>query len=129
MPRNSLPIAPAPEAAAGASIQIVRPQDGATVSAPFTLDAKVVGMRLVPAGVDESNTGHLHVLVDASSALSSGPIPSDPQHIDFGSGESRGELDLPAGRHTLQLLLGDGSHVPHEPPVISEQISVTVEAH
>jgi hypothetical protein len=34
---------------------------------------------------------------------------------------------LPSGTHTLSLLLGDHRHIPHEPPVASTPITVTIE--
>jgi hypothetical protein len=33
---------------------------------------------------------------------------------------------LPPGKHTLQLVLGDWSHLPFHPPVMSDVITVTV---
>jgi len=127
MPRNSLPVAEPAPATPAAQLRLVRPADGARVSSPLTVEATLIGMRLVAAGVDEPNAGHLHVLVDTGPPAAAGPIPSDPHHVDWGSGEATGEIDLPPGRHTLQLLLGDGSHVPHRPPVLSERVSVIVE--
>ena len=53
-------------------------------------------------------------------------IPSDLNHIHFGKGQTEAELTLTPGPHTLQLLLGDFEHVPHEAPVVSKLLHVTV---
>ena len=33
---------------------------------------------------------------------------------------------LTPGRHTLQLVLADANHIPHDSPVVSERITITV---
>ncbi|MDX1756098.1 MAG: DUF4399 domain-containing protein [Marinobacter sp.] len=115
---------PAPE---DAETRILSPQDGATVSAPFTVTFGLSGMGVAPAGVEREKTGHHHLLVDVDH-LPPGdqPIPSDDHHRHFGGGQTEVMLDLPPGEHTLQLLLGDHMHVPHTPPVVSDKITVTV---
>ncbi len=86
-------------------------------------------MGVSPAGVEnQPNTGHHHLLVDATlegDALKF-PIPNDEHHLHFGKGQTETVLTLPPGRHTLQLVLGDWQHLPHEPPVMSERITITV---
>ncbi len=126
MPRNSLPVAEPPAAVPGARLLIVSPANGATVSSPLVLKALLQGMRLAPSGTADAREGHIHVLVDIGLPVSNAPIPRDGNHFDFGSGESEGEVELAVGKHTLQLLLGDGNHVPHTPPVASERIEVLV---
>jgi hypothetical protein len=54
------------------------------------------------------------------------PIPNNKNHLHFGGGQTETVLDLPPGRHTLQLLLGDANHVPFNPPVMSKKITITV---
>jgi len=54
------------------------------------------------------------------------PIPVDAEHRHFGGGQTEVVLTLPPGQHTLQLVLADGSHLVHEPPVVSPVITVTV---
>lgn len=53
-------------------------------------------------------------------------LPADENFRHFGGGQTETVIELPAGKHTLQLLLGDHNHVPHIPPVMSEKITVTV---
>ena len=125
-PRNSLPVALPPVAPAQARVRWLQPKDGEVVPSPVRVVAQVEGMTLAPAGTLDSGTGHLHVLVDVAASTSGAPIAPDAQHLDLGEGEVAGDVELPLGSHRLQLVLGDGLHVPFEPPVESEIISVTV---
>lgn len=120
----AMPRTPAP---AGAKVTITSPANGAVVKSPVTVTFAIEGMTLAPAGTNDPNTGHHHVLVDADIPALDQPIPKDAQHVHFGQGQTEGQLELAPGQHTLQLLLGDGNHVPHDPPVASEQVSITVE--
>jgi hypothetical protein len=118
---------PSPE---GAELYFVGLEDGATVQGPVTVRFGLAGMGVAPAGVDVANTGHHHIFLNRApfGAEDVGfGVPADDNHIHFGGGQTEVTLDLPAGTHTLQLVLGDTNHVPHDPPVVSEQISVTVE--
>ena len=86
-------------------------------------------MGVAPAGIEKENTGHHHRLIDAEltgDALKE-PIVADKNHVHFGGGQTETTVELPSGTHTLQLVLGDWSHIPHDPPVMSEKITVTVE--
>lgn len=111
---------------AGARLYIVSPSDGATVSSPVTVRFGLSGMGVAPAGVKRENTGHHHLLVDTALPAMDAPIPADPRHVHFGGGQTEKELSLAPGEHTLQLLLGDENHVPHDPPLVSEVITITV---
>ena len=85
-------------------------------------------MGVAPAGVEKDKTGHHHLLVDVSELPPlDEPIPADDAHRHFGGGQTEVTLELPAGPHTLQLLFGDLNHIPHEPPILSEKITVTVQ--
>jgi hypothetical protein len=85
-------------------------------------------MGVAPAGTEVANTGHHHLLVDVDELPAiDRPIPADEHHRHFGGGQTEVELELEPGKHTLQLFLGDRFHVPHEPPVVSERITITVE--
>ncbi len=111
-----------------ASAFIISPADGATVSSPVTVQFGLTGMGVAPAGVERANTGHHHLLIDAESPPVAGqPIPADDNHKHFGGGQTQVSLELPPGKHTLQLIMGDQNHVPLEPSVKSEQISIHVE--
>jgi Domain of unknown function (DUF4399) len=84
-------------------------------------------MGVAPAGVDKSNTGHHHLLIDANEPLDPNePIPQDKTHLHFGAGQTEALVELPPGRHTLQLVLGDWSHLPFHPPIMSDVITITV---
>ncbi len=113
---------------AGASVYIIAPADGETVKSPFKVQFGLAGMGVAPAGIEKANTGHHHLLIDLADAPPmSKPLPSDANRKHFGGGQTEVMLELPPGQHTLQLLLGDQNHVPHEPPVMSSKITVTVE--
>ena len=86
----------------------------------------LVGMGVAPAGVEKANTGHHHLMIDTPLPPFDQPIPNDFNHLHFGAGQTEAQVTLPLGVHTLQLLLGDENHVPHEPPVYSKPIKVTV---
>ena len=115
---------PAPE---GAETYIQSPADGAEVASPFTVRFGLRGIGVAPAGVELPNTGHHHLLIDVDDMPSfDRPLPATEQVVHFGLGQTQTELTLPPGEHTLRLLLGDWLHRPHEPPVTSERITITV---
>jgi Domain of unknown function (DUF4399) len=114
---------PAP---ADAAVHFVGLQDGATVPQNATIRFGLVNMGVAPAGIDRPNTGHHHLLVDAKLPPLDQPIPNDFNHLHFGAGQTEATVTLPLGKHTLQLLLGDANHVPHNPPVMSKPITVNV---
>lgn len=118
-----MPRTPAPQTA---TAYIVSPADGATVSSPVTVVFGLKDMGVAPAGTDVPNTGHHHLLVDMDIPEDlSKPLGADVIH--FGGGQTQVELKLAPGKHTLQLLLGDKLHVPHQPAVMSEKITITVQ--
>jgi len=121
---SGLPRSPRPP---GVDLYFITPENAATVSSPFIVRFGLRGMGVAPAGVEKGETGHHHLLIDAELAHLDLPIPNDDRHRHFGMGQTEVELDLPAGSHTLQLVLGDHNHVPHDPPVVSERITITVE--
>ena len=84
-------------------------------------------MGVAPAGIDQPNTGHHHLLINTDLPPLDEPIPNDKNHLHFGDGQTEARLiDLPPGDYTLQLLLGDKDHMPFDPPIMSEQITITV---
>jgi hypothetical protein len=111
---------------AGAEVYFIAPADGATVSSPVTVKFGLKGMGIAPAGITFENTGHHHLIVDAELPPVGAPIPTDAQHVHFGKGQSETTLELKPGKHTLQLLLGDFGHIPHDPAVASKKITITV---
>jgi hypothetical protein len=111
----------------GALVYIISPKDGDTVTNPFKVQFGLSGMGVAPAGVDKPNTGHHHLLIDVSEPLDpSEPIPQDKSHLHFGGGQTEALIELPPGKHTLQLVLGDLSHLPFHPPIVSDVITITV---
>ena len=118
------PRTPAPK---NAYVYIGWPQNGAVVGPTHI---KVwFGTRnfgVAPAAVEKPNTGHHHLLIDVPLPPLDQPIPNDSHHLHFGLGQTETFIDLPPGRHTLQLLMGDANHVPHDPPVMSRQITIIV---
>ena len=121
--------------AEGAKVYFVNLADGDTISSGETVIFGLSGMGIAPAGTDAPNTGHHHLLVnrapfgeaaDDADAIAYGLL-ADENHIHFGKGQTETVLELPKGTHTLQLVLGDLGHVPHDPIVMSEQITITVE--
>jgi hypothetical protein len=115
---------PSPE---GAKVYILWPPDGAVIpGGKFWLRMGLVGAGIAPAGIDKPNTGHHHLLIDTELPPMDREIPNDKNHLHFGGGLTEARLELPPGRHTLQLLLGDADHVPHNPPLMSNKITVIV---
>lgn len=110
-----------------ASAYLISPADGATVSNPIVVRFGLHGMGVAPAGVDKPGTGHHHLLIDSELPAYNLPIPSDDQHRHYGGGQTEAILVLPPGDHSLQMILGDARHIPHDPPVVSERIQITVE--
>ena len=113
--------------AEGASVFFITPSDRSTVSSPVLLEFGLQGMELAASGTDRPNSGHHHIIIDSDLPDLSLPVPKDAQRVHFGDGRSESEMDLAPGPHTLQLLLADHLHIPHDPPLYSEQISITVE--
>ncbi len=112
----------------GAYLYIGWPNDGEVLGRkPFRVWFGLRNMGVAPAGVTTPNTGHHHLLVDVDGlpALDE-PIPNDKNHLHFGIGQTETMIELPPGKHTLQLIMGDQGHVPHNPPVVSKKITVTV---
>jgi hypothetical protein len=113
---------------AGAEVYIVSPKDGAKIKGPVTVVFGLKGMGIAPAGIKLENTGHHHLLIDSSPPADlSLPLPANEKTVHFGKGQTETTLTLAPGKHTLQLVLGDFVHIPHEPAVVSKQITIVVE--
>jgi len=107
-------------------LYFVSPQNGAEVASPVTVRFGLSGMGVAPAGVNLEKTGHHHLIIDADLPDLGKPIPGDDNYRHFGGGQTEVVLQLSPGQHTLQLLLGDFTHIPHDPPVVSDRITITV---
>lgn len=121
--------------APGAEVYFVNLKDGDTVESPVTVVFGLSGMGVAPAGTEKENTGHHHLFInrpplgegdDGADELEAN-IPADENHVHFGGGQTEATLDLPPGRHSLQLVLADKDHIPHDPPIVSEVITITVD--
>jgi hypothetical protein len=114
---------------ADAKVYFVEPQAGAVVSGPIKVVMGVKGIEIAPAGTEKPATGHHHILIDTdvpTGAAAENPLPADDNVKHFGKGQTEATLTLSPGTHTLQLAVGDGNHVPHDPALKSEKITITV---
>ncbi len=114
-------------ASSGAEVYIISPKDGATLKNPVVVQFGLRGMGVAPAGVAFDNTGHHHLLIDTDAPADMNvPLPASAHIMHFGKGQTETQLTLSPGKHTLQLLFADLNHIPHQPPVISKKITITV---
>ena len=111
----------------GAKAYIISPKDGKTVGKKFTVRFGLKGMGIAPAAIDKENTGHHHLLIDVDKLPNLDlPLVATDNIRHFGGGQTEVQLELPPGKHTLQLVLGDWIHLAHDPPVLSKKITITV---
>lgn len=113
-----------------AKLYIVSPKDGKTVKKKFKVVFGVKGMGVAPAGIymgPDMPTGHHHLVIDSELPDLKLPFPKDEKNMHFGGGQTEVTLELEPGEHTLQLVFGDHAHIPHDPPLVSEKITITVE--
>ena len=115
---------PAP---AGASVYLISPREGKPVKSPVLVRFGLRGMGVAPAGVNMPNTGHHHLIIDGAKVDMTLPIPMSDQVKHFGAGQTEASIELAPGKHTLQLVIGDYLHIPHNPPVASKVVTITVE--
>jgi len=126
LPAQDLPRSPSPE---GASVYIISPADGERITGPVTVRFGLSGMGVAPAGVDQDGTGHHHLLINIGADAMPDfnlPLPSTNQIRHFGGGQTQVTIELDPGEYRLQLVLGDHLHIPHQPPVVSEPITISV---
>jgi hypothetical protein len=129
MSQDQAPASHNTPSAAGATVGFANLADGDVVPPVFTVKFAISGMDIAPAGTQTENTGHHHLLIDVTELPDMNlPLPDTDNIRHFGKGQTEVELTLPAGPHTLQLLLGDYAHIPHSPPVTSDKITITVKA-
>ncbi|MDX2263956.1 MAG: DUF4399 domain-containing protein [Hyphomicrobiales bacterium] len=112
---------------ADAKLYIISPKNGETVSGPVTVLFGLKGLGVAPAGIEKEKTGHHHLLINTKiPAALDEAIVADKNHVHFGGGQTQATIELPPGQHTLQLLMGDHNHIPHNPPLASEVVTITV---
>ena len=123
---NSIVLAQS-ESKENSRVFFIQPHNNAILQNPIEIKFGLENMNLVAAGVDEPFSGHHHLLINVDQIPNLNlPIPADSNHLHFGGGQSNITLELPPGKHTLQLLFADHHHIPHSPPIISDKISITI---
>ena len=129
---NKLPRTPSPKCA---KAYIILPKDGKTVKPKLKVTFGLKGMGVCPAGIitpegkSPANTGHHHLLIDMDKLPAMDqPLAASDNLKHFGGGQTEAVIELKPGKHTLQLVLADFAHIPHDPPVVSEKVTITVEA-
>jgi hypothetical protein len=115
---------PAPK---DAEVYLIAPEDNATVVGTFKARFGLSNMGVTHGGDTYPNAGHHHLLIDVDELPDpKEPIPLDKNHLHFGAGETEAMIDLPPGKHTLRLLMGDANHYVFNPSVVSKPITVWV---
>ena len=109
-----------------ASVYFISPNNGESVSSKFKVQFGLENFGIAPAGIQVMHSGHHHLIIDADLPPLNLPIPADKNHVHFGKGQTEVEIELTKGEHTLQVLLGDFRHIPHDPPIFSKKITVKV---
>ena len=114
---------PSPE---GAKAYFIDLQDGDNVKSPLLIRFGLTEqMGIAPALADWPDTGHFHLIIDSKPPKPDRPISN--KHLHHHKGQTQAIVELKQGPHTLQIVMGDYSHIPHGPPVMSEQITINVE--
>lgn len=122
-PAAGLPRQKAPD---GTTVSFVGIKDGDTVTSPFKVGFAVTGAKVAPAGTTDPGTGHFHLIIDSDLPPQDAPLPANEHVKHYGKGQLEDTLTLPPGSHTLQIEFADGLHLPFDPPVVSDKITVTV---
>ena len=117
---------PRTAATAKARVYFISTSNGQVLKGPITVRFGLAGMGVAPAGTVSEGTGHHHLIIDSPLPALDQPLPKDDKHLHFGKGQTETTLTLAPGKHTLQLVLGDANHIPHQPPVLSAAITITV---
>jgi hypothetical protein len=117
-----------PAAPAGAEVYFIAPRNGAVIQGPVTVRFGLKGMGIAPAGIKFDNTGHHHLLVDTdlSDLKLEAPLPATDKVLHFGKGQTETTVTLAPGKHTLELLFADYQHIPFDPALHSQKITITV---
>ena len=112
--------------APAAAVYFITPKNDDIVSGQVVVKFGLQNFGVSPAGLNVNGTGHHHLVIDDDLPNMDQPIPADKNHIHFGKGQTEVKLELEPGLHTLQLLLGDYRHIPHNPPIYSNKIKIVV---
>ena len=110
-----------------ARVYLIWPADGQVIQGgKFWVRMGLSNAGVAPAGIEKLHTGHHHLLIDVDLPPLDQEVPNDKNHLHFGLGQTEARIELPPGRHTLQLLFADDSHIPHSPPLYSKKITIFV---
>ena len=120
------PVLPRAHRPEQARVYFITPKNGEKLKSPVVVRFGLEGMGVAPAGVEKPDTGHHHLIVDAELPPAGLPVPKSYHYLHFGGGQTETRLELAPGQHTLQLLLADQNHVPHDPPVASPRITIEI---
>ena len=120
---GAIELSPSPT---NASVYFISPNNEESLNGKVTVKFGLKNFGVAPAGIQIQNTGHHHLIIDAELPPFNMPIPADKNHVHFGMGQTEVELELSKGEHTLQLLLGDYRHIPHDPPIYSKRIKIFI---
>ena len=120
---GAIELSPSPT---NASVYFISPKNEESLNGKVNVKFGLKNFGVAPAGIQIQNTGHHHLIIDAELPPFNMPIPADKNHVHFGKGQTEVELELSKGEHTLQLLLGDYRHIPHDPPIYSKRIKIFI---
>ena len=110
----------------GTKVYFINLIEGQKIKSPYLVQLGLTSeMGIAPALADWPDTGHHHIIIDSTITKMNKSISN--KHVHLHKGQTEISLKLPAGKHTIQVFLGDYSHIPHDPPVMSEVINITVE--
>src|ERR1700748_159341 len=110
-----------------ARLYFITPHDGQVIRGGFWVRFGLRNMGVTHAGDNYQNSGHHHLLIYVNEPIDpKEPIPQDKSHLHFGAGQTEARIELPPGKHTLQLVLGDAKHYPFDPLVVSKKITITI---
>ena len=121
---GAIELSPSPT---NASVYFISPNNEESLNGKVTVKFGLKNFGVAPAGIQIQNTGHHHLIIDAELPPFNMPIPADKNHVHFGKGQTEVELELSKGEHTLQLILGDYRHIPHDPPIYSKRIKIFID--
>ena len=109
------------------TVYFISLQDKDKIPDVFKVQFGLQGMGIAPAGINYPGTGHHHLLIDYTGMPDlNSPLAASNNVKHYGKGQTETVLTLNPGIHTLQLIMGDHKHVPLNPLVISEKITVEV---
>src|SRR5437660_12456703 len=109
-PSRTKPTPVPPNVTARTTLEIKAPLQGETVTSPITVEVASTHLIAAPE-LNVPNAAHYHVFVDKVPFTAGGmTIPMDEAGV-YHFAQNTLKLDIPPGKHTIVLVLGDNSHV------------------